>query len=124
MTDRKRDISSWQVGDISRLSTREKKRYNQRKAAIKAYFTTDATLDEIAQRNRLSKSVLKLMAEKCLELHEDGTPWGFRALLPGVSVVDRAPQPAVEVVVNITPEELAARQTPASGDASAHDAVE
>nr|HET6903769.1 DUF4012 domain-containing protein [Ktedonobacteraceae bacterium] len=124
MTDRKRDISSWQVGDTSRLSTREKKRYNQRKAAIKAYFTTNATLDEIAQRNRLSKSVLKLMVEKCLEIHEDGTPWGFRALLPGVSVIDRAPQPAVETVVDTTPEEPPARQTPASGDASAQDAAE
>ncbi|MEO8953135.1 MAG: DUF4012 domain-containing protein [Ktedonobacteraceae bacterium] len=124
VTDRKRDISSWQVGDISRLSTREKKRYNQRKAAIKAYFTTNATLDELSQRYRLSKSVLRLMVEKCLDLHEDGSPWGFRALLPGVSVVDSAPQPAVETVADTTPEELDTHQTPASGDASKQDAVE
>jgi len=124
VTDHKRDISSWQVGDISQLSTREKKRYNQRKSAIKAYFTTNATLDELSQRYHLSKSVLRLMVEKCLELHEDGTPWGFRAVLPGVSVVVHAPQPDVEAVADTIPEKLAARQTPGSDDASEQDAAE
>ncbi len=146
VTDCKRDISSWQVGDISQLSSREKKRYNQRKAAIKAYFTTNATLDEISQRYRLSKSVLPLMVEKCLTLHEDGTPWGYRALLPGVSVVDHvdnAPQShsdavasaesletaePVTTVADIPPEKLPvhliADQTPDSADASEQHVVE
>ncbi|MDQ2888348.1 MAG: DUF4012 domain-containing protein, partial [Chloroflexota bacterium] len=36
------------------------------------------------------------MTDDCLKQHMDGTPWGFRALLPGVQVKDYAPQPDAE----------------------------
>src|SRR5690349_896795 len=87
-----RDISSWQEGDVSSLRSRAKKRYNKRKSAVIEYFTTHATLDEITQRHHLSATVLLSLVEKCLMQHEDGTPWGFRALLPGVKVIDYTPQ--------------------------------
>src|SRR2546423_1885636 len=94
-----RDISSWQDGDISSLTSREKKHYNKRKSAIRKYFKTDGPLDEIAHRHHLSVAVLLKLAEECLMQHEDGTPWGFRALLPGVKVIDHTPQPAPEEAV-------------------------
>src|SRR5437588_2053877 len=94
-----RDISSWQEGDISSLTSREKKHYNKRKSAIRKYFKTDGPLDEIAHRHHLSVPVLLKLAEECLMQYEDGTPWGFRALLPGVKVIDHTPQPAPEEAV-------------------------
>ena len=97
--DRMRDISSWQEADISLLTSREKKHYNKRKSAIRKYFKTDGPLDEIAHRHHLSAVVLLKLAEECLMQHEDGTPWGFRALLPGVKVIDHTPQPAPEEAV-------------------------
>jgi Protein of unknown function (DUF4012) len=95
-TDRMPDISSWQEGDTSLLSSRGKKRYNKRKSAIKEYFTTNATLHEIMLRHHLPAAVFLNLVEKCLMQHEDGTLWGFRALLPGVEVIDHTPQPAAE----------------------------
>jgi Protein of unknown function (DUF4012) len=104
--DRMRDISSWKEGDISSLTSREKKHYNKRKSAIRKYFKTDGTLDEIAHRHHLSVAVLLKLAEECLMQHEDGTPWGFRALLPGVKVIDHTPQPAPDEAV-LSNEDLA-----------------
>lgn len=86
----KQDISSWQEANISRLGERAKKRFLKQKSALEAYFTTGASPDEIAQHHHISEETLIKLAEKCLMQHEDGSPWGFRALLPGVQVVDHA----------------------------------
>jgi hypothetical protein len=93
------DISSWQEGDISLLSSRRKKRYYKRKTAIKEYFTTDTPLDEIILRHHFPEAIFLNMVENCLMQHEDGTPWGFRALFPGVEVINHTPQPVQEEVV-------------------------
>ena len=95
-TERKRDITSWQEGDLSHLSNRAKKRYQSRKSAIQDYFTTDMTPDEIAQKYHLATDILLKLVEECLWHYEDGTLWGFRALLPGVDVFDHAVQSVVE----------------------------
>jgi hypothetical protein len=87
---RKRDISSWEDADISRLSSRGEKRYNKRKSAIKDYFTTEDPIDEITLRHHISPEILLKLAEQCLMQHEDGTPWGYRALLPGMVVTDHS----------------------------------
>ena len=92
---RMRDITSWQKADITSLNSRQKKRYYRGKFAIAEYFTTEAPVDEIAHRYRLSPEIVLEMAEKCLMQHEDGRVWGFRALLPGVAVKDHAPQAAI-----------------------------
>ena len=55
---RKRDISSWVEPDITKLSTRGKKRYNKRKNAVEDYFTTDLTIEEITLRHHLSSEIL------------------------------------------------------------------
>ncbi len=87
----RQDITLWKEADISRLGERARRRFLKQKAALEACFTTDASLHEIAQRHHISEETLTRLAEKCLMQHEDGTPWGFRALLPGVRVVDYAP---------------------------------
>ncbi len=91
--ERVRDFSSWQEGDIAPLSPRSKKKYKKRKSAIEEYITTEATLDEIALRNHISTERLLQLFEQCMMQAPDGKPWGFRALVPGITVVDHSSQP-------------------------------
>jgi hypothetical protein len=90
---RKYDISSWIEPDISKLSPRGEKRYVKRKNAIEDYFTTDDSVEEITLRHHLSPVILMKLVEQSLMQHEDGSPWGYRALLPGAIVIDHTPQP-------------------------------
>lgn len=103
---RSRDISSWKEEDISTLSSSEKKRYYRRKSAIKAYFTTEEPLDQIALRYHFPTKMVEKLARRCLMQHEDSAPWGFRALMPGAKVVDHTP----------TPELIAAEKTEAKDE--------
>lgn len=80
--ERQQDISSWQPYDTSELKARTKKTYQKRTAAIEAYFTSDTPIDEIAQQHGLTPSQLVKLARRCLRPHEDGQPWGYRALAP------------------------------------------
>src|SRR5881227_2551075 len=91
--DRMRDISAWREGDIRSLSTRAKKKYYRRKSAIEDYFTSNISIDEITLRKQISSERLLQLAQQCLMQAEDGSPWGFRALMPGVNVIDYAAQP-------------------------------
>ena len=86
--DRMRDISSWREGDIRSLSKRAKKKYDRRKSAIEDYFTSHISIDEITLRKHISSERLLQLAKQCLMQAEDGSPWGFRALMPGVNVID------------------------------------
>ncbi|MGB8348444.1 MAG: DUF4012 domain-containing protein [Ktedonobacteraceae bacterium] len=82
--ERQQDISSWQPYDTSELSARAKKTYQKRKAAIEMYFTGATPVEEIAKQHGLSPGQLIKLARRCLRLHEDGQPWGYRALAPRV----------------------------------------
>ncbi len=91
ISTRNRDISSWIEPDISRLSARGLRRYNKRKNAVKYYFTTDLPIEEIALRHRLSSEILMRLVAQSLMLHEDGMLWGYRALVPGATIIDHTP---------------------------------
>ncbi len=91
---RKRDISSWQEARITSLNSKAKKRFSKNKSAVTAYFTSDKPIEEIATEHNLSTEQLLKMAENCLKQHEDGSSWGYRALLPGVLVKDYSSSPA------------------------------
>lgn len=93
---RKQNISSWQEASITRLNSKAKKRFSKNKSAIIAYFTGDKPIEEIATQYNLSTGQLLKMTENCLKQHEDGSPWGYRALLPGVLVKDHASRSAPE----------------------------
>ena len=90
------DISTWTEPDISKLSARGNRRYHKRKSAVTDYFTTDLTIDEIMLKHHLSSEILMGLIEHCLMQHEDGLLWGYRALIPGVVVVDHSPKPESE----------------------------
>ncbi|HEY6287119.1 MAG TPA: DUF4012 domain-containing protein [Ktedonobacteraceae bacterium] len=96
ISTRKRNISSWIEPDISRLSARGNRRYNKRKNAVKDYFTTDLTIEDITLQHHLSSEILMRLLEQCLMQHEDGRPWGYRALVPGATVIDHTPLPISE----------------------------
>ncbi len=87
------DISSWTDADLSALTSSEKKRYYRRKSAIQDYFTTEESLSQIASRHHLPVRMLEKLTKKCEMRHEDGSSWGYRALVPGVTVVDHSPMP-------------------------------
>ena len=116
MTTRNHDISSWVKADISKLNARGRKRYFKRKSAIKDYFTTDDTIDEITLRHHLSDEFLLALSEQCLMQHEDGTPWGFRALVPGVTVIDHS-SPFTSKVEEIPEETLESSRESSSAEA-------
>ncbi len=83
---RKQDIATWTEADTSTLTPRQRRRLQKHKDAVTAYFTTDASLEEIAEHHALSVPSLTTMVEKCLVQHDDGHVWGFRALLPGANI--------------------------------------
>lgn len=87
---RKQDISSWQEATLTRLNSKAKKRFSKNKSAITAYFTGDKSIKEITTQYNLSTEQLLKMAKNCLKQHEDGSPWGYRALVPGILVKDHS----------------------------------
>jgi uncharacterized protein DUF4012 len=103
---RKRDISSWKQGDISPLNTRQKKRYYRYKSAVTEYFTTNTPLKTIAKRHRLSTDFVLYLAKQSLQQHEDGTCYGYRALLPEAETLSHPSMTLTQI-------------TPASGKTSA-----
>lgn len=96
------DISSWQDVDISSLSTKAKKRFRKRKAAVTAYLSGEQPINELAEHYRLLPAQLQELTAKCLMQHEDGQAWGFRALLPGIEVTDYTDQVAAITFAAIT----------------------
>ncbi len=84
------DVSTWIHVDTGKLNSKNRKRFEKRKAAIIAYFTTTNPIEEIARCYGLPVPLLQQWADKSLMIHEDGEPWGFRALVPGVTVVDHS----------------------------------
>jgi len=88
VTTHMHDISSWEEVDTSALNAREKKRFNKYYVAMRNYFTSEDSIDEIALKHHIAAETLEKFAQQCLMQHEDGRPWGFRALLPGLAVVD------------------------------------
>ncbi len=89
------DISSWEEVDTSALNVREKKRFNKFYVAMRNYFTSEDSIDEIALKHHIAPETLERFAQQCLMQHEDGRPWGFRALLPGLALVDHTSEPAI-----------------------------
>jgi Protein of unknown function (DUF4012) len=95
---RKQDISSWQEASITGLNSKAKKRFSKNKSAVTAYFTGDKSIREIATEYNLSTEQLLKMVTNCSKQHEDGSLWGYRALLPGIVVKDYSSNSATEQI--------------------------
>src|SRR5258708_15253223 len=141
---RKRDISSWETVDTSSLNRKEQKRFRKRLMAVVKYLTTDTPIDDISLQTHFSSDPLLSLIEKCLTPHEDGNPWGYRALLPGANVMISTSEPvAQEQLVpvetndaNVSPPEIidtssdgtspnaASQLLPNESDVIAHEALD
>jgi hypothetical protein len=82
------DITAWAEVNIAELSARERKYFAKRKAAVHAYLTSQQSLNDVASQYHLAPRTLRRLIKRCLMQHEDGMPWGYRALVPGVTVID------------------------------------
>jgi hypothetical protein len=96
------DISSWQEADVSGLNSRNRRRYRKRKAAVISYFTTAVPVDKLAVYHHIPVVQLLQFIQHCLTMHEDGSVWGFRALVPGARVIDDATAEQDEAVEDPT----------------------
>lgn len=56
--------------------------YLKRKAAVQAYISSDTSILTICKEYGLFKSDFYRLLNRCLLLHTDGRPFGFRALIP------------------------------------------
>ncbi len=80
------DTSEWPHPDIGALSQSDRALYLARKRAIQM-FLSGQSQDEIFQEASLgSKQAYRLVRERCLAIHPDGQPYGWRALIPYLRV--------------------------------------
>ncbi len=97
----KYDIATWEDVDVSNLSNKAKKRFHRRQTAIHKFFTSDSAPEVLAhEAGFASLASFQSLLEQCLMQHEDGKPWGYRALLPDVHVVDHTPRALAEDTPN------------------------
>lgn len=76
------DISQWPTPDEGALPDNQRVQYFNRKQAVRLYLS-GARADAIKQAAGLTaKQAYRLIRERCLEIHRDGRPYGWRGLLP------------------------------------------
>ena len=76
------DTSTWATPDEGALAGAVRARYFARKSAV-ALYLAGANDDEIQQTSGIgAKQAYRLIRERCLQVHPDGQPYGWRALVP------------------------------------------
>lgn len=75
-------VDKWPDVLEDNLKDEHKVVFNQRKRAIKDYLESDKKLTTICSEHGLVKSNFYRLLHRCLQIHPDGSPYGFRALIP------------------------------------------
>jgi hypothetical protein len=76
------DTSQWPTPDEGALDAKNQALYISRKQAVSLYLS-GTPVTTIKQRTSISaKQAYRLIRERCLEIHPDGLPYGWRGLLP------------------------------------------
>jgi len=76
------DTSTWATPDEGALAGTARARYFARKSAV-ALYLAGADEDEILKKSGIgAKQTYRLVRERCLQVHPDGQPYGWRALVP------------------------------------------
>jgi len=76
------DTSTWATPDEGALAGTVRARYFARKSAV-ALYLAGADEDEILKKSGIgAKQTYRLVRERCLQVHPDGQPYGWRALVP------------------------------------------
>lgn len=81
------DLKTWAQVDKTFLSENERELFSKREAVIFAYFA-GKPIKEITASHGYAKQFIYKMLKRCLATHQDGTKWGFRALIPHIHQVD------------------------------------
>jgi len=80
------DTSKWSTPDEGALLNEKKQRYFLRKKAIELYLA-GVDKNDIKERTSIgSKQAYRLIKERCLAIHEDGQPYGWRGLVPSIRI--------------------------------------
>jgi len=79
------DPASWPEFDANALGAKQRNTFNACRRAIELYVANTAITD-IEQRTGVQRRQLYRLLERCLATHEDGTAFGWRALVPHTRV--------------------------------------
>jgi hypothetical protein len=80
------DATSWPIPDEGALSGDRRAQYFARKSAV-SQFLASVPPDQIRPSTGLgAKQAYRLVRERCLAAHEDGTLYGWRGLIPNLHI--------------------------------------
>ncbi|BFT72311.1 hypothetical protein [Paenibacillus sp. P36] len=72
----------WPTVNEAILNNNDQAIYQNRKRAIMMYVKREATQKEIHNETGVSPRNLYRLISRCIEVDDNGVPWGFRALIP------------------------------------------
>jgi putative transposase len=92
-----RDASAWPAVEPSMVPTaRARAALERRVASVKAWLDGTRALSEIEREFRVRRCELYRWIQRCLQAHDDGRIWGFRALIPHQRRAPNRPKPHVD----------------------------
>lgn len=75
------NLSNWPSVNVDRLNKEAKEIFHNRRQAIELYFN-DTPHSEIFEATGLHRNHVNRLVKRCLQLDDEGIPWGYRALIP------------------------------------------
>lgn len=76
----------WQTIPDNAIPESDRELYLKRKTAVDLYLNTTTSIPEITQHTSIVRQELHRFVLRCVQLDEDGQPWGYRALIPRVHI--------------------------------------
>ena len=84
-TESELDTSTWPAAELPKgASSDEIEFFNKRKAAITMYARGDG-ISKIVKKTGMFRQAIHQLFNRCMEHHEDGEIYGFRAILPNAN---------------------------------------
>lgn len=79
------DTTAWPTVNITSLKDEDLKTFQNRKEAIEMYLK-DKPHSEIKKKTGIDRKELNIFFKNCITEHEDGRMYGFRALIPRITI--------------------------------------
>lgn len=76
------DLVNWPTVLEDNLTPAKREIFKSRKNAVNAYVKKRTTVDQICEEHKIPKNELYRLLDRCMEIHADGRPFGYRALIP------------------------------------------
>lgn len=76
------DVSAWPTPDEGALTGDLRTQYFARKTAVLLHLRGASPKEIWRQAGLSQKQAYRLIRERCLQVHSDGQPYGFRGLIP------------------------------------------